>query len=232
MAGMTSSPVFFLMTKRHLPADGNSVPVKSMLSCLSMDSDVQPSESEIEGPVVWGVGWRDCGVRRARCLSPCSGEGRSGSVTVLRTGVGFTPHKVSMRCARQFSPVFGLVRRHLSRSKVVFLRMYSRTLRSRRVTRSQRAVELHKLRALPVVRPRWAPPRRTSRHYGPARPCPPPARCSRPGIPRRPCSAGPLQQVSGTGQAEAGPGRFCGAGRGCVGAGGARLPPFGGESDP
>lgn len=80
LAGMTSSPVFLLMTKRHLPADGNSLPVKSMLSFLSMDSDVQPSESEIEGPMVWGVRWRDCGVGWARCLSQCSGEGRSGSV--------------------------------------------------------------------------------------------------------------------------------------------------------
>lgn len=48
LAGMTSSPVFLHMMKRHLPADGSSILVKSMLS-LRIDSDPQPSEGEVEG---------------------------------------------------------------------------------------------------------------------------------------------------------------------------------------
>ncbi|XP_059709500.1 N-alpha-acetyltransferase 20-like [Haemorhous mexicanus] len=96
-------------------------------------------------------------------------------------------------------------------------------------------VELHKVRALLPLRPRWAPPHRVPRHYGPAQPCQPPAHCSRSEIPRppptQPCPFSARPAAAGL---RRGPGRGGSAGRGraAQGAGAPHLPPFRGERGP
>lgn len=92
-----------------------------------MDSDPQPSESKVEGQMVWVGGVeRDCSVRQARCLKSVQWGGmfRISHVLVQREGVGFILHEVSMRWAGQFQPVSALWRHLCSLCSVSYTMLF------------------------------------------------------------------------------------------------------------